>query len=77
MHNRPKIKKIVEDIYLPFPERSGVAYFYTSQLHNADQMHVFLKDPNAIHIYNTGIRRTSCLCLLVWSLLYSDQNGIL
>ena len=47
-------QKTFEDIYLPSMERSGGAYFYTNQLHNTDQLHAFLKEPNAMHIYNTG-----------------------
>ena len=39
--------KAFEDMYLPSPERTGGAYFYTS----TNEMHTSLKDPNAIIIF--------------------------
>ena len=37
----------------PGAERRGI--LYTKQLHNTNQMQASLKDPKAIHIYNTGV----------------------
>ena len=57
-----------EDIYLLSPERSGGAYFYMNQLYNIDQLYAFLKDPNALHIYNTGAAS------VFWCVLLSTCN---
>ena len=39
---------------------------------NTDQMHTFPKDPNAIQIYNTGVRQKSGFCLLVLPLDFTN-----
>ena len=59
--------KAFENICLSSPERSWGTYFYTKQVYNTDQLHAFLKDPNAMHIYNTG-----AACLLVCPIEYAQ-----